>query len=147
MPSGLTWRLSTTWWSSGNAEIIDGCTIKRCFNKVFASKFIYDERGEAVSPGVAINYTTKTQYLFRINKDVLNHWDNDSVNRWQPLDERPLPFTRMIFIGDGDTDIPSMKMVRFQGRLFNRRLRPTAVASAGAAATTKALQVNLRRSS
>ncbi len=101
--------------SSGNAEIIDGCTIKRCFKKVFASKFIYDAHGEAVSPGVAINYTTKTQYLFRINKDVLNHWDNDSVNRWQPLDERPLPFTRMIFIGDGDTDIPSMKMVRFQG--------------------------------
>ena len=101
--------------SSGNAEIIDGCRVRNCFKEVFASKFIYNDEGEAISPGAAINYTTKTQYLFRINKEVLNHWDNDSVNRWQPLDERPIPFTRMIFIGDGDTDIPSMKMVRFQG--------------------------------
>jgi len=59
--------------------------------------------------------TTKTQFLFRINKGVTNSWDDAAVNRWQPMDERPVPFTRMIFIGDGDTDIPSMKMVRHQG--------------------------------
>jgi hypothetical protein len=68
-----------------------------------------------VWPGVAINYTTKTQFLFRINKGVTSSWDDAAVNRWQPMNERPVPFTRMIFIGDGDTDIPSMKMVRHQG--------------------------------
>nr|VFK16550.1 MAG: Phosphoserine phosphatase [Candidatus Kentron sp. LPFa]VFK28107.1 MAG: Phosphoserine phosphatase [Candidatus Kentron sp. LPFa] len=101
--------------SSGNYEIIRGCPIYDQFQKVFASRYLYNDQGEAVWPGIAINYTTKTQYLFRINKGVLNNWDDHSVNRWMPMEERPLPFTRMIFIGDGDTDIPSMKMVRYQG--------------------------------
>ncbi len=101
--------------SSGNHEIIVGCPIYDCFKKTFASKYIFDKKGHAIWPGVAINYTTKTQYLFRINKGVLNNWDDTRVNRWQPMEERPLPFTRMMFIGDGDTDIPSMKMVRYQG--------------------------------
>lgn len=101
--------------SSGNYEIIKGCSIFPRFRMVYASKYVYDEQGVAVWPGVAINYTTKTQFLFRINKGVDNSWDNESVNQWQPLDERPIPFTRMIFVGDGETDIPSMKMVRHQG--------------------------------
>nr|VFJ89212.1 MAG: Phosphoserine phosphatase [Candidatus Kentron sp. LFY]VFK18139.1 MAG: Phosphoserine phosphatase [Candidatus Kentron sp. LFY] len=101
--------------SSGNFEIIAGCPIYKEFKQVFASRYLYDDQGEAVWPGIAINYTTKTQYLFRINKGVLNNWDDHSVNRWVPMEERPLPFTRMIFVGDGDTDIPSMKMVRYQG--------------------------------
>jgi hypothetical protein len=101
--------------SSGNREMIEGCSIYDRFAGVFASQFIYDDAGAAVWPGVAINYTTKTQFLFRINKGVTNSWDDQAVNRWQPMDERPVPFSRMIFIGDGDTDIPSMKMVRHQG--------------------------------
>jgi len=101
--------------SSGNYEIIQGCPIARHFHGVYASRFIYDDRGTAVWPGLAINYTTKTQYLFRINKGIDNSWDNESVNRWQPLEERPIPFSRMLFIGDGETDIPSLKMVRHQG--------------------------------
>ncbi len=59
--------------------------------------------------------TTKTQYLFRINKGVSNNWDNQPVNRFIPMHERPMPFERMLYLGDGDTDIPSMKMVRHQG--------------------------------
>jgi phosphoserine phosphatase len=101
--------------SSGNYEIIRGCSIFPHFRMVYASRYIFDEKGEAVWPGVAINYTTKTQFLFRINKGVHNFWDNERVNQWMPLAERPIPFTRMIFIGDGETDIPSMKMVRHQG--------------------------------
>ena len=101
--------------SSGNAELIAGSKIFSHFCKVFASTYRYDERGEAIWPAVAINYTTKTQYLFRINKGVSNNWDNDAVNRWQPMEERPVPFSRMVYLGDGDTDIPSMKMVRQQG--------------------------------
>lgn len=101
--------------SSGNEEMIDGTAIAKRFRKIFASRYAYDDSGHASWPAVGINYTTKTQYLFRINKGVENHWDNEAVNRWQPMEERPLPFSRMIFLGDGDTDIPSMKMVRHQG--------------------------------
>jgi phosphoserine phosphatase len=101
--------------SSGNEEMIRGCSIVGNFRKVFASRFVYDQQGHASWPAVAINYTTKTQFLFRINKGVDNSWDNEAVNRWQPMNQRRVPFTRMIFIGDGETDIPCMKMVRHQG--------------------------------
>lgn len=101
--------------SSGNEEMIEGTGIAARFRKIFASRYSYNREGEALWPAVGINYTTKTQYLFRINKGVENHWDNDAVNRWQPMDERPVPFSRMVYLGDGDTDIPSMKMVRHQG--------------------------------
>ena len=101
--------------SSGIREMIEGCSIHRHFKKVYASSFAYDAKGKAIWPAVAINYTTKTQFLFRINKGIENTWDNEAVNRWQPMNERPMPFERMIFIGDGETDIPSMKMLRYQG--------------------------------
>lgn len=101
--------------SSGIYEIIRGCAPVRSHCKyVFASKFIY-ENDVAVWPGTAINYTTKTQHLFRINKGIDNIWDNSRINRWIPPEERPIPFDRIIFIGDGETDIPAMKTVRDQG--------------------------------
>jgi hypothetical protein len=101
--------------SSGNEEMIRGTHVGGKFRKVFASRYSYDEHGNAVWPAVAINYTSKTQFLFRINKGVDNSWDNEPVNRWLPAEERPVPFSRIIYFGDGDTDIPSMKMVRHQG--------------------------------
>ena len=101
--------------SSGILEMIKGCPASRHFAKIFGATFVHDRAGHATWPAIAINYTTKTQYLFRINKGVLNNWDNDGVNRWVPMEDRPLPFSRMIFIGDGDTDIPSMKMIHHQG--------------------------------
>jgi phosphoserine phosphatase len=100
--------------SSGIEEMIRGCSIQSVFHQVYASKYIYD--GEVAAwPGVAINYTTKTQYLFRINKGVENHWDNKAINKYMPEASRPIPFRRMIFLGDGDTDIPTMKMLTYQG--------------------------------
>jgi phosphoserine phosphatase len=100
--------------SSGIEEMIRGCAIADAFKHIFASKFVY-EGDIAVWPGVAINYTTKTQYLFRINKNILNHWDSDSLNAYTPEKKREIPFERMIFIGDGDTDIPTMKMLTYKG--------------------------------
>lgn len=101
--------------SSGNEEIIRRSPIFRHFQKVFGSRYLYDDNGHAAWPAVVVNYTTKTQFLFRINKGVDSTWNNELVNRWIPMAERPLPFSRMIYLGDGDTDIPSMKMVRHQG--------------------------------
>ncbi len=100
--------------SSANEEMIRGCAIAQHFTRVFGCTYIYDDAGQAVWPGTAVNYTTKTQFLFRINKGVENHWEDEKVNRWVPMAERPIPFERMIYLGDGDTDIPSMKMVRHQ---------------------------------
>jgi phosphoserine phosphatase len=101
--------------SSGNEEMIRGTSIGSVFAHVFGCRYAYDDAGQAVWPAVTINYTTKTQYLFRINKGVFDIWNDEGVNRWQPMGERPIPFSRMIYLGDGDTDIPSMKMVRHQG--------------------------------
>ncbi len=101
--------------SSGLHEMIEGCSICGQFSHIFASKFTYDQDGHASWPAVAINYTTKTQYLFRINKGIRNHWDNDAVNKYTPENQRPIPFERMIFIGDGQTDIPTMKMLTHKG--------------------------------
>lgn len=100
--------------SSGIEEMISGCAIAERFRKIYASKFIYDGE-DAIWPGSGINYTTKTQYLFRINKGIDNHWDNEAINRFMPENERPIPFERMIFLGDGDTDIPAMKMLTHKG--------------------------------
>jgi len=101
--------------SAGNLEIIEGCSIFRYFKNVFACKYEYDQTGAAHWPSIAVNYTTKTQFLFRINKGIQNAWDSDAINAWMPEADRPVPFTRMIFIGDGDTDIPSFKMMTSQG--------------------------------
>ena len=101
--------------SSGLLEMIEGLSIHSRFRKVFASSYAYDAAGRAVWPASAINYTTKTQYLFRINKGIDNVWDNSTINLWMPKQERRVPFERMVFLGDGDTDIPSMKLVREKG--------------------------------
>lgn len=101
--------------SSGTQEMIDGSSVRGKFRQIYASRFIYNDKGEAVWPGLAINYTNKTQFLFRINKGIENSWDNTTINKYIPEDERSVPFSRMVFLGDGDTDIPAMKMVRHQG--------------------------------
>lgn len=101
--------------SSGLYDILKGSSIFGQFEKVFASSFMYNVNGVAEWPALAIDYTNKTQYLFRINKGVKNAWDNHSVNKYTPNEQRPIPFSRMIYIGDGETDIPAMKMLNYQG--------------------------------
>jgi hypothetical protein len=75
-------------------ELIEGCAIRDAFRQIYASKFIYTD-GVAAWPGVVISYTTKTQYLFRINKGIDNHWDNTAINDYVPESERPISFERM----------------------------------------------------
>jgi len=101
--------------SSGLKPMIEGTEIAKFFEKIFGCEFIYDVDERAIAPGVAVNYTTKTQYLFRINKGCLDRWDDKSINSFVPMEDRPMPFNNMIFIGDGDTDIPAMKMTNYQG--------------------------------
>lgn len=101
--------------SSGTHEMIEGSPIAKYFKKIFASKYMFDSEGNAIWPSLAVNYTTKTQFLFRINKGVDNVWDNKGVKKFMPPTERPIPFSRIVFIGDGDTDIPAMKMTTHNG--------------------------------
>lgn len=100
--------------SSGLSELIEGTPIAGKFKKIYASKFLYDANSVASWPGMAVNYTTKTQFLFRINKEKLDV-DDDAVNEYKPKSERPVPFDRMIFIGDGETDVPCFRLVKEQG--------------------------------
>lgn len=101
--------------SSGLREIIEGSSIYDKFKEVFACEFLYDENGVACWPKNAVNYTTKTQFLFRINKGVLDISNDTDLNKYTPEDDRPVPFRNMIYIGDGLTDVPCMKLVKING--------------------------------
>ena len=101
--------------SSGLREIIEGTAIGKCFERIYASGYLYDEHDVAIAPALAINYTNKTQYLFRINKWKLDVADHRGVNAAMAKADRPVPFGRMIFIGDGDTDVPCFRTVTEQG--------------------------------
>jgi hypothetical protein len=101
--------------SSGLREMIRGTSIYRKFKKVYGSGFMFDHNGIARWPAVAMNYTTKTQYLFRINKGSLDVHDNTIINKFVPMHERPVPFSNMIYVGDGETDIPCMRLVKDLG--------------------------------
>ncbi len=102
--------------SSGLAEMIEGTSVAKngAFERVYASSFYYDEKGMAVWPAQAVNYTNKTQFLFRIEKGVLDVNDPGVNDSFAP-DEIRVPFRNMIYIGDSDTDIPCMKLVNSNG--------------------------------
>ncbi len=95
--------------SSGNKEILEASPIAKEFTKIFASQFIFDDTGRPVWAGQALNYTNKTQFLFRINKGIMDVTDN-SVNDSMKHEERRIPFENMIYVGDSLTDVPCMRL-------------------------------------
>lgn len=101
--------------SSGLTSMIEGTPIAKEFKRIFACSFLYDENGDAVWPGVAVDYTAKTQFLFKINKGILSVRDNKKVNESQAEDNKRIPFPNMIYMGDGETDVPCMKIVKMFG--------------------------------
>ena len=101
--------------SSGLREMVLGTGVGKRFEAVFACEFKYDANDVPIWPALAVNYTTKTQFLFRINKWALDLSDDRAVNDYVPEDERPVPFRNMIFIGDGETDVPCMRTVKANG--------------------------------
>ncbi len=101
--------------SSGLREIIDGSAIAGAFKEIYASEFYYNEAGEPVWPKLAVNFTAKTQFVYRINKGVLDVSDDKTLNASMPDDSKRVPFTNMIYMGDGLSDVPCMKMMRAYG--------------------------------
>ena len=101
--------------SCGLKYMIEGCDIGKEFYNIFACDYLYDENGKVIWPSVAINYTSKTQFLYRINKGVEDMGEHKKLNMYMPQNERVVPFENMIYIGDGLTDVPSMKLTRSRG--------------------------------
>lgn len=101
--------------SSGLKEIIEGSAIGSAFRRIYACEYLYDAEGRAVWPKLSVNYTAKTQFLFRINKGVLDVYDDKALNAYTKESDRSVPFRNMIYIGDGLTDVPCMKLVKENG--------------------------------
>jgi phosphoserine phosphatase len=98
--------------SSGVKEMVEGCDIAKHFEKIYACTYLYDNQGEACWPAVVVDYTKKTQFLFKISKGVSEVSDKVRVNEYMPEEERPVPLDRMIYFGDGETDVPCMRTVK-----------------------------------
>ncbi|MBQ9548956.1 MAG: haloacid dehalogenase-like hydrolase [Bacteroidales bacterium] len=101
--------------SSGLKEIIEGCPIAGEFKHIFAGTFIYDANGDAEWPGIAVDHTAKTQFLFKISKGIFSARDTQRVNDSIADDKKRIPFPHMIYFGDGETDVPCMKIVGMFG--------------------------------
>lgn len=101
--------------SSGLKEIIEGSPIAHEFKYIFACTFLYDARGEAEWPGISVDFTNKTQYMFKINKGIFSARDSEMVNDSWDDDMKRIPFPHMIYFGDGQTDVPCMKIVSMFG--------------------------------
>jgi len=101
--------------SSGLKEIIEGSAIAKEFKEIYASEFYYNEQGEPEWAKLAVNFTAKTQFVYRINKGVLDVSDDRTLNASMPDDSKRVPFHNMIYVGDGLSDVPCMKMMRAYG--------------------------------
>lgn len=101
--------------SSGVKEMIEGCAIAHQFEQIYACTYLYDSNGDACWPSVVVDYTKKTQFIFKINKGIREVSDRVRINEFVPSDERPVPFERMIYFGDGETDVPCMRTVKSNG--------------------------------
>lgn len=100
--------------SSGYEEILAGAKIRKYFKDMFACSYAYGDDGLPVWPARVINYSIKVQFLSKINKGLCKI-DDVAVNEFMPEELRPIPFNRMIYFGDGMTDIPSMKLTKERG--------------------------------
>lgn len=101
--------------SSGLKEIIEGTSIAQYFTRIYAAEYCYNEKQVPVWPAMAVNYTSKTQFLYRINKGVLDVTEHKGLNESMPENKRRVPFMNMIYIGDGLTDVPCMKLCKANG--------------------------------
>jgi len=101
--------------SSGLREIIKGTKIGKYFKEIYACDFLYDNEGCAIWPKMSVNYTTKIQFLTRINKGVLDISEDNLLNQKMLDEHRRISTKNMIYLGDGFTDIPSMRMTKENG--------------------------------
>lgn len=101
--------------SSGVKDIIEGCEIAKEFKNIYACEYMFNDQGDVVWPKVAINYTMKTQYVFRISKGAVSINDDDLVNQRISPEDRKVLYRNMIYLGDGITDVPCMRLIKDKG--------------------------------
>lgn len=101
--------------SSGMKEIIEGTKIAKEFKTIFACSYYYNPEGNAIWPAASVNYTNKTQFLFKINKGIDSIRDSVKINESVPEDLKRVAFPNMVYLGDGETDIPCMKLIKQLG--------------------------------
>lgn len=111
--SGGRIKLAHYMISAGQKEILDGVSIKKHFKRIYASEYHFDHHGRATFPKILVTDTMKTQFLFRINKG--RELISESINEHMAESLRPIPFSNMIYIGDGMTDVPSMALTKKNG--------------------------------
>jgi len=113
--------------SAGLKEILEGISIKHHFERIYASQYHFNHHEVACFPTIVINDTSKTQYLFRINKGREDA--HQSINEYMPEEARPIPFSHMLYIGDGLTDVPCMTVAKKYGGFAVAVHNPTHEAS------------------
>lgn len=101
--------------SSGDMTMIAGTPIARKFERIYGSSYLFDEKNFALWPSMVMNYSNKVQFLTRISKGIDNSWDNSAINHIMSVSQRPIPFDEMVYLGDGLTDVPAMRLVKGHG--------------------------------
>lgn len=101
--------------SSGTKEIIEGCKVAKEFKRIYGCEFMYGDDKTAIWPKIAVNYTNKTQYVYRISKGALEESEEEKLNSATDDKDRRVNYENMIYVGDGMTDIPCMKVVKSRG--------------------------------
>ncbi len=114
--------------STGFAETIRGSAIAPYLDGIFGCEFIEEPaqpgylesegspaEGEISQVAIALDNTSKTRYLFEINKGSNKFPDTIDVNSQIDQNNRRIPFANMIYIADGPSDVPAFSILNQHG--------------------------------
>lgn len=97
--------------TSGNRPLVMGSKIAPYLTDCFGCEFVEDpEKKSIIEVALSVSCTEKTQFLFMINKGL----DKD-VNEKVPAEQRRIPFEKIVYVGDGFTDVPCFSLVKYKG--------------------------------